>query len=341
MTSFGHLEGYEIILTTKSPLFIGSGKEYSKKEYLYDEKTKQVKIINPEKLWNLLLKNNLLDYYETYILERPKQYLADFLKDCQVTEDEIREMTEYTADARELSEGTESLNGIQCFMRDNGNNPYVPGSSLKGALRTAILLKMSQDNPLSKPDLFRIRDIEQHYFHTSIMRGLSISDSEKIANDEITVVGKRDLSVKGGINKINVVRECVKPNVKIRFSLTLDKAILKGIDLDFIKKSVEEFGKYYKKVYDSKFKKPDNNENQNFENSLVLGGGSGYFSKNIVYPLLGEQEGLKHVSNLMQRNFSRHKHNLDVPLGISPRMLKYTVYNGRSYHLGVCKLEIN
>lgn len=40
MKELGHLQVYDLILRTRTPLFVGSGKKYVKKEYLFDPKSK-------------------------------------------------------------------------------------------------------------------------------------------------------------------------------------------------------------------------------------------------------------------------------------------------------------
>ena len=38
MKELGRLQVYDLILKTRTPLFVGSGKKYVKKEYLFDPK---------------------------------------------------------------------------------------------------------------------------------------------------------------------------------------------------------------------------------------------------------------------------------------------------------------
>ncbi|MDO5562315.1 MAG: hypothetical protein Q4F74_01740, partial [Synergistaceae bacterium] len=56
---------------------------------------------------------------------------------------------------------------------------------------------------------------------------------------------------------------------------------------------------------------------------------------------------LRKVSALMKRKFSRHKHEKDIRIGVSPRSIKYTQYRAginqplRSYQFGVCRATIS
>ena len=64
---------------------------------------------------------------------------------------------------------------------------------------------------------------------------------------------------------------------------------------------------------------------------MILGGGAGYPSKTISYGLASGREAhfmVSHVINetLPERVRNLHGHNKDVSLGISPHMLKCTIY---------------
>jgi CRISPR-associated protein Csm5 len=250
-------------------------------------------------------------------------------------------------------EGT--LAEIKQFTRDTRNRPYVPGSSLKGALRTAILIKLiagGQKRPLRLNSRTSL-EVEPDYLNllerntkrpkdevNSVMRGVSVSDSLPINNRDIMLARKVDVSLAGRENPINVIRESVKPNVKIQFKLTLDTSVKSFIDAAFIRQAVAEYGEYYRKVYYSRFKLPAYAQPETFDQCLVLGGGAGYFSKNIVYPMLGYPEGLNFVASYMEGKFQSHHHDEDTGLGISPHMLKYTLYQTRRWHMGVCAFKM-
>jgi CRISPR-associated protein Csm5 len=352
MEQYCHLKTYEIILTTKSPLFIGSGKEYSKKEYYYYEKNKIVHIINNHTMFSMLISYNLVDEYERYMINRPDEYLHEFLKDCRFTKAHINAMTDYQINIGNAIFEDKSLSSIMQFIRNTKMQPYVPGSSLKGCLRTAILWQLiSENNSIDKNQ--SAKDIEAYYLNTlkynikkqkdavnSVMRGISISDSMPIDNKNMVLAKKDDVSKSGNINTINTIRESVAPETKIRFILTIDESFCTYINADFIRKAVSNYWKYYKNTFISLFHLPNSAVSANFPNCIVLGGGSGYFGKNIMYPLYGKKLAVEKVSEIMQHKFKNHKHEIDIQYGISPRKLKYTKFNSKFYHYGVCNFEI-
>lgn len=375
MIRVNHLAKYQVILTTRSPVFIGSGMEVTKKEYYYDHSKKRVHILNLEKFIRLIVDKGLSDAYEAYVLRGAyREYLADFLRDHRISRAEIEAITDYIIDSADALPPEHSLKEIKLFMRNAYQQPYIPGSSLKGALRTALLVKMLHedgDKRNKSADLFlmairsqqqRNRNyakeatarIEENYINTlgqnrkktgdavnSLMRGISVSDSQPVRDtDAMILCGKNDLSVTGNIKPLNVVRECLRPNVKVSFDLCLDSSILKKIDIGYIQAAIRDFGAYYAENFDSKFKKPVSAAAEKFQDTLILGGGAGFFSKTIVYALLGQTRGLKFVSDYMQNQFRQHKHEMDLETGISPHRLKHTFYRRQSYHYGVCGVEI-
>ena len=352
MKEHGHLKSYEIILTAKSPVFIGSGMEYNKKEYYYDRAHGKVHIINIPAMMSMLYKKNLINEYENYILNSDYD-LCQFFRNVKITNNELDAITEYTADVGDALVADEPLAGIKQFIRDKKGNPYIPGSSIKGCLRTVILWKLITEDK-SKFDINETgKVIEKKYIHTlnlnkekwmnevnDMMRGISISDSETINQDRIILTKKIDLSVNGVAKDINVIREAISPNTTVRFVMTIDTSVRSGIDIDFIRTAIKEYVIYYYKTFQKSFKLPADSVQENFENCIVLGGGSGYFGKNIVYPPLLRQEAVRRVSAIMASNAPAHRHERDISLGISPRKLKITKYQGRSYHYGVCRIEV-
>jgi CRISPR-associated protein Csm5 len=373
MIKMNHLAKYQLVLTTRSPVFIGSGIEVTKKEYYYDHSKKHVHILNLEKFIRLIVDKELSDAYEAYVLRGASRvYLADFLREHRINRAEIAAITDYIIDSADALPPEHSLKGIKLFMRNACQQPYIPGSSLKGALRTALLVKMlhedgdkrklnadqfwtaTKDRPGDRNNAKRaVEQIEENYINTlglnrrngdavnSLMRGISVSDSQPIRDiDAMILCVKNDLSITGNIKPLNVVRECLRPGVKVSFDLCLDSSILKKIDIDYIQSAIRDFGAYYAENFDSKFKKPVGAVAEKFQDTLILGGGAGFFSKTIVYALLGQTRGLKFVSDYMQNQFRQHKHEMDLETGISPHRLKHTAYRRQSYHYGVCGVEI-
>ena len=358
-----HLESYDLYLLTRCPLFVGNGKSYNKTEYMFDPNTFEVAILDEHAFVQFLVKHNLMDLYESFILsDRENKRLYPFLsKDCGMTRSEINSITRYKLYAGYALDDAHTLKEIYSFNRDSSGKAYIPGSSLKGALRTVLLQQMilrngggtSIDREIPEGKYFntlhcsmeRDSNLPKNDPVNSVMRGVSISDSDVIPDSALTISTKIDTDIRGYENAINLCRECVAPGTKIHFKLTLDTSVLHDtITVDTIRSAIAEYGEYYGKKYVSHFERPKDDSGESYQNCIVLGGGSGFFSKSLAYPYLGEEKGLKYVSNMLDDKFSRpskpRSKKSDENLGISPRMMKYTEYKRKLYPYGVCEVII-
>ena len=359
-----HLQTATLTLTPRGPLHCGSGTKYTKKEYLFDPRSGRVSILDQEKFFRLLLNKRLADRYEGFVLG-PDTNLYAFLRGCGCTPDELRAVTRYVLDAGDALDGNHSLKEIQAFQRDGQGRAFLPGSTLKGALRTAWLAaRMLEEDPrshtLPAAELERRGDaqrIEGGYTNklrcklrdgriaadpvNSIFRGLLVSDSEPLPDSAMILSGKQDVDRGGQYHSINLCRESVRPGTPIRFQLSLDISLL-GQQLTFegLLASIQAFDDYYLDTYLPPFKNlPRGGYDRPF---LVLGGGAGFFSKTVIYPYLGKEKALGLVAGLLQANpqSRRHGHERDISGGISPHTLKYTRANGQLLPVGVCGVRL-
>ena len=356
------LEVYDLKLTVVTPFFVGDGIELDKRSYLYNRSRKSVSMIDLERLFKLIVNKRLTDAYEAFMLGGGKD-LYEFLRYNRVPEQAINDLILYSVDAENAividKYGKPKPQNIHTFIRDAYGNPYVPGSSVKGALRTIILQKLILDdrnhkNIEDKDVKWKFdKTIDSRYLCTlalndktdnplnSIMRGVRISDSQPLSNSDLTLSKKIDVHTDGSDKDIPVVRETLKPQSELQFKLTLDQGLLKNqITPDYILDAVNRYADYYYDTYIMKFKKAYDEADIDYNDCLIFGGGSGFFTKSLLYPYFGEERALKITSELMKRNYKNGKHYLDQKQGISPRTLKYTKFRQKLLPLGVCKIEI-
>lgn len=349
MKKLGHIQQYELTLIAKSPIHVGNSKEIHKKEYLTNKQKGTVTVINSQKLMNYVIQNKLIDKYEKFMLS--SEPLFSFIKENNIDVKKIEEYATNVGDALRVSK----ISIKQC-MRDKDNTPFIPGSSIKGALRTAILLsilKPVKDAERILENKGGIKDIENHFFHTldltnkkndavnSIMKGISISDSKPIDKNNIILCAKIDAGVEGKTKRINSLRESLKPGTKIETTITIDTRIA---NIEMVEDAIKMYMPFYKNTYKNKFTSPLNVERIDTSDCIYLGGGAGFFSKTVVYKLMPYDKALDFVSKNLQRIFKKqedkHKHKEDKEKGISPHTLKYTQYNGKLWEMGLCKIEI-
>ena len=352
---------FDLILTAWSPLFIGNGNRYTKKEYLHNRLNGKVSFFDTQKFFSFLVERNLVEKYTQFMLSGQSSLWEFLTRDCRIPDTDLKPLTRYQVAVGDTLE----LREIHAFQRDAYGRAYVPGSSVKGALRTAWLLDAVLDDtagnhtlpPPSKNkkvafpeedyvNLLRLSQKQRSDAVNSIFRGIQISDSQPIPDERMMLAGKFDAFTNGGFSLnsnrgIPLRRECVAPNTRIRFRLTLDQSILKGrITKETLEHAIQRYDAYYQQTYGRKFTPPAGSVSLPQQPYLILGGGAGFFSKSLAYPYLGEKLGLRWTADQMTQMFRGHKHERDAENGISPHTMKYARFNGRFYPYGYCGVSI-
>lgn len=156
------------------------------------------------------------------------------------------------------------------------------------------------------------------------------------------LAGKTNALVNGEVHQINLCRECIRPGTVLHFKLTLDQSVLhQKITAESLKKSIRTFDTYYETVFLRHFTAPRHAAAVSYTDTLLLGGGTGFFSKTLSYPYLGETEGMAFAIHELGRTFRKHHHEEDRKDGISPRTMKYALYQGQLYPYGSCEVSIS
>lgn len=367
------LEKHTIQLTAIGPLFIGSGNQLMKKEYVLNKRKHRAYVIDQRKFYQFLDKHRLMDDYESFILSNNNGSLQNWLAAHKISETQLKAFTDYELDCSDTAELKKST--LLTFQKDAYGMPYVPGSSLKGALRTVLLgaeiskspqkyaalqnkLKSSvMQNSQKKQDKTYLSkensEIEAIYFNTKdktksktdavndIMSGVRVSDSKSLPKDSLTLCPKIDVVTNGDEKELNITRECLRPETKVTFDLVLDRTEC-SLDIKSLRDSVNVFLRTYNELFLQYFEK----ETLFDQDVIYLGGGSGFASKTIIHQLLAnDAQRVKLVSNIIDATLgakikNQHKHFRDAHLGVSPHMCKLTQFDGGLYQMGACRIEI-
>lgn len=145
-----NLERKSFELNCLSPVHIGSGETLKAFEYLYDRKTCTVYFLDEAKWIAFLDKNNLIDKFFEYIEKVSaaskgrvmfvEKNLWEWLKENGIANPDLHKLAirQSEADTNTIV-SKRSLNDIDCHIALADGTPYIPGSSLKGLFRTAIL----------------------------------------------------------------------------------------------------------------------------------------------------------------------------------------------------------
>lgn len=361
-----YLKEYEVVLETVGPVFIGSGKEFNKKEYIL--KPNEAWIMDMQRLFTFFSKKHLTRQFESFFLDDFRKDLSGFLRESNIQPKEVEEYIKYRIRQTDtaLERGTKI--SVMEFSRDPYGMAYVPGSSIKGMLRTILLsdsiinskgkyidAKSGFENGLrrggNRNTFLRSeqKQIETVAFNTlgrndrnkgdavnDVLSGLRISDSKPIPHENMVLCQRIEYHMDGTEKRLNVLRECLMPRTKIYFTLTVDETICPYSPEDILR-GIESFNKVYNTAFRNKFAKITDAPN----NTVYLGGGVGFASKTTVYPLLGQAEGVNAAVTIFEntRVPKEHKHYLDRKMGISPHILKTARYEGKLYQIGECRWE--
>ena len=141
-------ETAKMCLKVVTPINIADGIVLGAKDYLYDSRRQKVFFLNLHQWHMFIYKHMLLEKYESYLANfRDKQSLLEWLRMQGYDIDDVR--TVITSEAKATvnlmdNEKKKTLNDINRHIQQPDGSIYVPGSSIKGVFRTAILYKLLQ-----------------------------------------------------------------------------------------------------------------------------------------------------------------------------------------------------
>ena len=216
---------YDAVVTTLTPFHIGSGRDLLH-EYDY--------AIHKGRTWRLN-EDALLDAQDA---DDPR--VADRL--ARTPPARLLDDSDYRLDApffRYVIRGTprSSAEGAQVReqLKDSYDRPYLPGSSLKGALRTAIAwyawaqlgLRTSQVT-LGRDRRFAGQRIEQDIFgrdpNHDLLRALHVGDSQPAGQEQLMLLNAR-VFTGGGPAGAPIELEALRPETKLQLPLKVDEAL--------------------------------------------------------------------------------------------------------------------
>jgi CRISPR-associated protein Csm5 len=197
-------------LLTTAPVFIGSGEEINQTLYFHDKQKRNVYIANEGKI--LSRSPAIREKYKALIMSVANHKTEQRGKEEQASLKNI--ITNFRQEPTDLcdefftDEPGKITGDIQLFQ-SNHEGCYIPGSSIKGAIRTLVLnhllrhsdkkdfyqqqLKNSQSKDLAK----QIEDALLRCFHkqgerssmlTDLFRAVRISDSQRIDDENFEII---------------------------------------------------------------------------------------------------------------------------------------------------------
>ncbi|MDD3185230.1 MAG: type III-A CRISPR-associated RAMP protein Csm5 [Anaerostipes sp.] len=366
------LKRYKIKIKTLSPIYIGSGRSLLKKEYVYDRKKKKIHVLNLEKMYADMMKVGMAKEYEKFLLYSSEN-LHRWFQLMKIDKNKYKNWIQYTLDCSETEIGGRTT-AIELFVKDKYGHPYIPGTSLKGAIRTALLgceladelnperyrnMIREDRNGIGKKfylertmkkiekDIFVYEEYQENKFGkkeknpvfvNNKMSSIRVSDSKSLDVKDLTICQKVDLKLRNQENRLNLLRECIKPGTEIEFDLTIDISN-ETYEVNEIMEAINVFFDICQ-TQSEKFETSGVME----EDVIYLGGGSGFLSKTVMYDVFEEKEAIKQTSQILKSFFNQgkfnHHHENDSKVGVSPRTKKCTYYAGKRYEFGLCNIQI-
>lgn len=373
------LKRYKVKITALSPIHIGSGTKIGKKEYIYIPGNHSVIVPDIEKMYADLAKRGLESAFISFMTDSRSKgpSLSQWLKQYGLKEKDYEKWKKYKMDAGQAFVRPESRpKEIEAFIKDAYGMPYVPGSSIKGMFRTALIALNVKKDPgkftgirneisreLLKSTSVKIRrdklldketkHLEQQIFNilkrdekkigsavNDVMAGIHVSDSRPIAKEQLTLSQKIDMTLKGEEKPLPLLRETLIPGSEIYFDVSIDTSLYENgvfpYDMQTIIEALNIFQEICYKSFYSRFRR-----GMNDKNIIWLGGGCGFLSKTVIYSLF-EDQSVKVLDNILKttlgKNYFIHKHNKDLGLKIAPHVCKCTRYKGELYDMGMGKI---
>lgn len=363
------LHRHKIVLNTLGPVFIGDGRELVKREYVLNKRERKVTVIDQSKFFQYLTQIKKLESYEQYIL-RKSGSLQSWMYEERISFQDMKTFAAYEYSCGDVAE-LNTMKNILTFIKDPYGMPYIPGSSLKGAVRTVLLGSdilrhhekyshaadyFSQRTSFDRSNMREIdREIkraeeirfctkkkdEKNQTVNDIMNGLHIGDSKPLSLDDLTLCQKIDVHVDGCEKDLPILRECIKPGTRLEFNITIDDTEC-PLTIEQIRSSINVFLQGYNKLFLEKFQE----ETPYVKDVIYLGGGAGFATKTVLHDLLkNSKTRSKTIGSILNLKLPRkaqmeHKHDLDYKAGVSPHTCKLTEYEGGLYQMGACSIEI-
>ena len=382
----------QLTLTIVSPTNIGGPEKLTTKDYMYNYDAGEVYLLNNYEWFRFLARHNKLTEFEVYMhdemIRSNGRTMYDWAKNAigatQLTKDILGSAIGSIMKSSIYNQGRKnSLNDITPQIRGANGDVYIPGSSIKGVIDSAIISHMLRRDTRFrttvqqklKEILYKYRDFQydkrrckreigsvlrevnkmidhkiQALFRdsekrvngilASAFRGISVSDAMPMAAIQTEVLKKEDSCIdEDGTHAISVHRECILPNQKFSFTLTLDTAMTREIGITSVNQVLdilqEDFDAIHK-LLASKFKKVSPSIFKALESAnAYIGSNTGFVQKTIIMSAFTDDEktGIDIIRAILDVNFPKAKHDIKDKV-MAPRALNLVKWNGHYYEMG-------
>ena len=159
MNNTNLIEFNKMYLDIITPVNIASNEKLNTTDYIYDSKNQVAYFLNPLLWHKFIYTKKLFPAYMDFINDKtePRKILYKWLIEQGYNIEDIKEVVKYKLIAHENIDkiSKDSLNDIILQTKLIDGSAYIPGSTLKGLIRTAILYDLLQKNPHLKQRLWQ------------------------------------------------------------------------------------------------------------------------------------------------------------------------------------------
>lgn len=358
---YHHLERVKVRLKTKSPLHIGSGTKIRKAELIYDNQTRRLYMPSMHEMLQFFAVKchpKTLEAYEQFLQSNAMDDLGTFLRGQSVR---LKPLPEWISRSIRTGNDVRRINEISLFVCNAEGRAYIPGSSIKGALRTALIAhsmtpaekkdfiadKGNAKPPIEECVLRKLKSDDRNASNAvnDLLRGLEVSDSAAFDFEDMVVCQQQTVSasnsnIKSG--RIPTFKECIAPNAETCFYVTLDYTILPRTFLNELLCALKNWDELCYRCYDRYYK---NNGIEMADTAckngtpLRLGGGTGFQNHSMVYAASDNPQAAKREAEIILEGKYRNTYK---PQGAStaPYMQKVTSCDGYTYTMGRCEITM-
>lgn len=360
MTTLHHLKRLKVKLRVLSPTHIGCGEKLRKKEMVFDHASGGVLMIPslPEMLNGMLSSGNpnIMAQYEAFMRNPNETDLERFLTEHNMPLHPVPSWIKRTV---KVSDFQNQINEMSAFVHHTDGQAYIPGSSIKGALRTALLASLMRAGKCRNyqheregkeyENILRTLGADERNPNNAVndlLRGLEVSDSAPLRPDDMVVCRREDIGLhtnETAAGRIPTFLECLRPRAETHFYITLDQSILREASfMEKMKTALIDWDEFCYERYDRHFESERIDWAEYVAKEgvpLRLGGATGFQTHSLVYCLYPghPDQGVRVADALLSWKYgnSTYKH---AGQAAAPYRKKATHIGKELYPLGHCEL---
>jgi len=282
-----------ITLETVTPVHIGNGEEWSFLDYFIENG--KVNILNTNAIFESLNDTQIIDNLSKEIKEKiingqvqinPKEFFGKYI-----------DVSKYIIKRIESDEISGKVK-IKKFINQQGRY-YIPGSSIKGAIRTAYFFDFFDKNIDALVDVLENKsEITSDFF-----KYFHVTDSQFISDSKMKIIKTIRHNNEKNKEGIPIYLEGIKEGSIVNFEIKIDDR--SKITIEDIKNSVRNLTTTVCDYETNNNKNPDfmknfyNEIKKNNEIYLNLGFGGGYLVKTIYLLLWKHKKDISLIKNNM------------------------------------------